>query len=406
MFNFVDARALFEISLLFSGLMTAVFLVIARGAGAVVNGLKAFAYAYAAYCIFGVLLLLRGTLPDFVTIVIADMALALAILLIYDGMSQLNGLRRQWHFYQHYVCWCLAGFILFTFAVPSFSGRMTVVMLCMLIVFGMTLSVLRDRPVKDWQAGEWIVAVSLLVSIFAGLMRAIESLLQQLAIAETSIFAYQGSQALYLLVNLLAIVFIGMGLIVLSQDRLRTDLENIAAQDALTGVQSRRLILQLLDKLLSSVSRQGMPLAILMIDIDHFKQVNDQYGHRAGDEVLVSVVRTLERNIRKDAFIGRYGGEEFLLLLPDTDVRQLEFITERLRQLVARNSYDYRGQMIQVTISIGAIVVTRDNVSAHEDPLLLADKALYVAKKQGRNCVVIHDDAESNISQQQELRAS
>lgn len=405
MINFLDARALFEISLLFSVLMTAVLFVIARGTGDVVNGLKAFALSYAAYSMFAFLLFLRGTLPDFITIVIADMALALAILLIYDGMVQLNGLRRRWHFYQHYLCWCLAGFILFTFVMPSFNGRMTVVMLSMLIVFNMTLSVLRDRPVKVWQAGEWIVTVSLLVSVFAGLLRGLESLLHQFDIAETSIFAYQGSQAFYLLVNLLALVFIAMGLIVLSQDRLRADLEKIAAQDSLTGVQSRRLILQLLDKLLASVGRQGMPLAILMVDIDHFKQVNDQHGHRAGDEVLVSVVRTLERNIRKDAFIGRYGGEEFLLLLPDTDARQLELITERLRQLVARSSYDYRGQMVRVTISIGAMVVSKDNVSECDDPIMLADKALYAAKKQGRDCVVIYGESNTN-AQQQELRAS
>jgi len=405
MINFLDARALFEISLLFSVLMTIVFFVIARGAGAVVYGLKAFAYAYAAYCVFGGLLLMRGLLPDFVTIVIADMALALAILLIYDGMVRVNGLRQRWHFYQYYLCWCLAGFILFTFVMPSFSGRMMVVMLCMLIVFSMTLSVLRDRPVKSWQAGEWIVALSLLVSIFAGLLRGTESLLHQFDITETSIFTYQGTQAMYLLINLLAIVFIALGLIVLSQDRLRADLENIAAQDALTGVQSRRLILQMLDKLLASVSRQGMPLAILMVDIDHFKQVNDQYGHLAGDEVLVSVVRALERNIRKDAFIGRYGGEEFLILLPDTDVQQLEMIAERLRQLVERTRYDYRGQIIQVTISIGAMVVTKDNVSECEDPLLLADKALYTAKKQGRDCVVIYGESKINASHQA-LRAS
>ncbi|MDX1573031.1 MAG: diguanylate cyclase [Methylophaga sp.] len=405
MINFLDARALFEISLLFSVLMSLVFFVIARGAGYVVNGLKAFAYAYAAYCVFGGLLLLRGILPDFVTIVIADMALALAILLIYDGMSQLNGLRRRWHFYQHYLCWCLAGFIMFTFVVPSFRGRMTVVLLCMLIVFTMTLTVLRDRSVKNWQAGEWIVASSLLVSIFAGLLRSFESMLHQLAIAETSIFAYQGSQALYLLINLMAIVFIAMGLIVLSQDRLRADLENIAAQDALTGVQSRRLIMQLLDKLLASVSRQGMPLAVLMVDIDYFKSVNDQYGHRAGDEVLVSVVRTLERNIRKDAFIGRYGGEEFLLLLPDTDLWQLESIADRLRQSVACSSYNYRGNLIQVTISIGAIVVDKHNVNVLEDPLMLADRALYAAKKQGRDCFVIYGENKIN-AQQQELRAS
>ena len=105
MINFLDARALFEISLLFSVLMTAVLFVIARGTGDVVNGLKAFALSYAAYSMFAFLLFLRGTLPDFITIVIADMALALAILLIYDGMVQLNGLRRRWHFYQHYLCW-------------------------------------------------------------------------------------------------------------------------------------------------------------------------------------------------------------------------------------------------------------------------------------------------------------
>ena len=405
MSNFLDPKALFEISLLFSILMSAVFFLIARGASAVIIGLKAFAYAYAAYSVFGVLLMLRGTLPDFITIVIADVALALSILLIYDGITQLNGVRRPWHFYQHYFCWSLAGFILFTFVIPSFHGRMSIVLLCMLVVFTMAIGVLRDRSFCEWQAGEWIISTSLLVSIVAGLLRVVESVTMQLSIGELSALMIQGNQAIYLLVSLLTMVFTGMGLIMLSQDRLRVDLENIAAQDCLTGVQSRRLILQLMDKLLASVGRQGMPLAIVMVDIDHFKQVNDKYGHRAGDEVLVSVVRTLERNIRKDAFIGRYGGEEFVLLLPDTDSQQLQQAAERLRELVERSGYDYRGQAIKVTVSIGAMVVSKDNFTRHEDPLLLADKALYAAKKQGRNCVVIYGESEY-LSQTEELRAS
>ncbi|MDT8310289.1 MAG: GGDEF domain-containing protein [Methylophaga sp.] len=110
-----------------------------------------------------------------------------------------------------------------------------------------------------------------------------------------------------------------------------------------------------------------MPLAVLMVDIDHFELVNEQYGHRAVDQVLVSVVRTLELYIRKDAFIGRY---------------------------------DYRGQIIKAIISIGATVVTKDKTREYDDPLMLADKAWYAAKKQGRDCVVIYGEPNITASQQ------
>ena len=125
-------------------------------------------------------------------------------------------------------------------------------------------------------------------------------------------------------------------------------------------------VFDLLDRLQAALARawreQGK-FALLYLDLDKFKQVNDQYGHRAGDEVLVSVVRTLERNIRKDAFIGRYGGEEFLLLLPDTDARQLELIAERLRQLVARSALPVSVRTLVACALVGLVVMV--NVPAH-----------------------------------------
>lgn len=111
------------------------------------------------------------------------------------------------------------------------------------------------------------------------------------------------------------------------------------------------------------------------------------------------MLQTLEHNIRKDAFIGRYDGEQFLVLLPDTNILQRSLIAERLRRSAAQNHYDYRGQFIAVTISIGAMVVTKDNISAYDDPLILADKALYAAKRLGRNRVVIHEDTQPNSRQ-------
>lgn len=157
-----------------------------------------------------------------------------------------------------------------------------------------------------------------------------------------------------------------------------------AMRDALTGVWTRRAILEILETELSRASGKAGATGVLLLDLDHFKSVNDTYGHLAGDQVLAESVRRLSRQLRSYDSIGRYGGEEFLVVAPGCDEEQLCALAERLRSAIESEPMRAGQHEIAVTLSIGvAIASTVDAPAAIaiED----ADVALYAAKKAGRN---------------------
>ena len=160
-----------------------------------------------------------------------------------------------------------------------------------------------------------------------------------------------------------------------------------AATDPLTGLSNRRHIEPQLEGETARAMRHRAPFSLLMADLDHFKRVNDQYGHDAGDEVLREVARRLKDLLRTEDRPARWGGEEFLVLLTDTDVEQAGIVAEKIRAGIADTPIEVNGQAIDMTISIG--------VAAHHDesdPLDLirrADQALYRAKDAGRNRVCV-----------------
>jgi diguanylate cyclase (GGDEF)-like protein len=395
MTELLDATTLFVLTALFSGLITVVFFAIHRGVHGVVSGVLSFAWAYGFFTLFATLLLLRGFVHPVFSVVIADTGLSLALLMIADGVCRLANQPVNSLFYRWYLTFCLLAFSWFTLIMPSFTGRILVNVVSIVLVFGWILQILWRRGIANWRLGEWILAVSLLVSVLAALGRAV--LLQQMPAlpADVSILSYHGPQSHYLMVNLLCTVFIAFGLIVMTQDRLKSDLERLASYDALTGVLTRRVILNLLDKSLAKVARTGRPLAVMMLDLDHFKRINDKYGHRMGDRVLADVISTVESALRKDTYIGRYGGEEFLVLMPDTSYEQLQEVSDRIRHVVAASPISLQAESINCTISIGALIIDSRSVESLQDPVTLADKALYQAKVQGRNQVVIAQSTSS-----------
>lgn len=163
-------------------------------------------------------------------------------------------------------------------------------------------------------------------------------------------------------------------------------LRRTAEVDALTGAVNRRAIDQALMRKFLEAERSHRPLSVLFVDLDHFKDVNDRYGHACGDECLRQVAQTLRQAIGEQDLLGRYGGEEFVAVLPGRDAAEAQQIGEALRLAVQRCAIDWEGTRIALSVSVG--VATRH---AHEtDPgatLARADKALYAAKRYGRNCV-------------------
>ena len=175
------------------------------------------------------------------------------------------------------------------------------------------------------------------------------------------------------------------------QDRLEESYRRciaLALTDPLTGLYDRAYLNRHLDELLRRVHQDGINAAILMFDIDHFKQVNDTHGHDAGDDVLIELAARTMNCVRSVDLVARHGGEEFVVVMPETDLTIASAVAERLRAAVAREPFTVRasGQKLSVTISIGVTTAAADD--DRERILKRADIALYTAKNQGRNRVV------------------
>ena len=154
----------------------------------------------------------------------------------------------------------------------------------------------------------------------------------------------------------------------------------------MTGLYNRRYLDDYVERELARAARSSQPLAFLMLDIDHFKQFNDRYGHQAGDEVLLQVSQLLQQQIRSSDLVCRQGGEEFVVVIPDLQSADAIAKADAIRQQIALYPFDIAGQQLGVTVSIGVawFPVAGETL---EEILKQADSALYLAKQQGRNCV-------------------
>ena len=162
--------------------------------------------------------------------------------------------------------------------------------------------------------------------------------------------------------------------------------ERLSSTDALTGIANRRHLQQRLADELARCQKVGLPLSIVLIDVDHFKPINDHHGHQAGDAVLVEIAQRLQVGLRQEDVPGRWGGEEFLIVLPGLGGERARAVAERLRERVAAAPFVWAGQAIAVTISVGVDEIA---VSDSIDTLVSrADLRLYEAKSGGRNRVV------------------
>ncbi|UJA20391.1 diguanylate cyclase [Thermoleophilia bacterium SCSIO 60948] len=164
--------------------------------------------------------------------------------------------------------------------------------------------------------------------------------------------------------------------------------ETRAATDGLTGLANKRSCIEALRRMVAQAGRTVTPLSAIIADIDHFKQVNDRFGHDVGDEALSAVAQTLEAGVRASDFVGRYGGEEFLILLPDTDPSVAAGVAEKLRLAITRLDIPALGPSLSASFGVAAIP---DHASEGDTLVRHADRALYAAKRGGRNRVEIAD---------------
>jgi len=182
----------------------------------------------------------------------------------------------------------------------------------------------------------------------------------------------------------LIIILIFMARINRQRKKLNDRLHKIANTDPLTGINNRRNFFTLVNSYLAMTERDKPNASVLMLDLDKFKNINDQYGHDIGDEALKTTSRLISNYIRKGDVLARFGGEEFIVFLPDTNVNQANIVAEKIRCAIEKHKFI---ENIFITISIGLSAVESDIDSAIKN----ADIALYQAKNQGRNCIQVHN---------------
>jgi diguanylate cyclase (GGDEF)-like protein len=338
------------------------------------------AAALAAYAVSNVLFALREHLPPFATVGIGNTLYSVSLTLMLVAIRRFQGAPQ--------VLWqnllpVLLGLLLFGLLVDVFPLRATAVGVLFSVQLAFNLRALGDpaHPVRG--RGRYILVVSFSLLMVVLLARALAIGSGWLVV--DSVSSSNPYQAGLFVVALCAVMSIALGFVYMTMERAERQNYELAMRDMLTELENRRAINEELDRAVARARRHGELLGLLMIDIDHFKRVNDSFGHQAGDVVLRAVARTLRARLRTQDAMGRFGGEEFLAVLPETGLEGALTVAEALRAAVEATPIRWGAQEIAVTISVGVRAGPVTGADTSDTLVGAADAAMYRAKQAGRN---------------------
>ncbi|QPK65056.1 GGDEF domain-containing protein [Methylomonas sp. LL1] len=291
-----------------------------------------------------------------------------------------------------YIPWLMAGLafyqnIWFAVLYPDIHSRAIANSLLLCLINAASARALFMRLEQPLRTAYWFTGASF--ALLAGLFLVRAIFIFMLPANSYGLYSRIPLNPASFFIGSMAQMCIVFGFVLMLNYRLAADHQKMAATDALTGVMNRRSLEQEAARLLARCSRTGEPLAIMMIDVDHFKSINDRYGHQVGDEVLKRLTAIAQQSIRGDDYLARYGGEEFCILLPASLEKDACILADRLRQAFATTLIEFGGEVLCSTISIGIA----DSVHAgleFSSLVVAADKAMYRAKRDGRNRVIMH----------------
>ena len=326
---------------------------------------------------------LRGIVPDLISVTVANTLTMGANLLFYRALRKFRG--RPLEDPLGFAALVATTILIFVFSalVPNFAARVVIVSFISALFFARNaLELGGEMPAevqisrRFMQAVYWSVTAMLTVRVVANV-----------ASPASDLMIPSLTQAAYFLAVQLLVTAGSFGMFWMEIQYLHLELTRQAARDSLTGMLNRRSFLVEFERELARVRRGGTVLSVAMLDLDHFKRLNDLHGHPAGDEVLRSVAARMQESIRQPDILGRYGGEEFALLMPDTDADMAMRVAERIRLAVQMGGVEWNGQRLSITLSGGIAAFAVHGVTA--DALIAAsDAALYEAKRAGRNRIL------------------
>lgn len=335
--------------------------------------------AFAGMCAVGVLCTLNQQTNDGFFVALANVLLSGAFSLMLGGVYRLQGNKpvRLWAWWPVLVIGAL-------FAVlPSQSALRSALLLTLL---GFQIALLGWTIAQQWHAagkGECFLLV--------GVSLAMASLLTYAGSAWAGPWGFPFSSAsapVIFSLACVAMVVSSFGFLVMLKERAEACHIALAFTDDLTGLYNRRYVRHALEQQIVQARRRPQPLSLLLVDVDFFKHINDAHGHLCGDQVLQELAACLKAQLRAGDIVGRWGGEEFMVILPHTDAAGAKALAERVRTAVQKNRFVISDDKVHsITVSVGLHSLNCGVLTDGKNMVAAADKALYLAKGSGRNCV-------------------
>lgn len=372
----IDARTVILLAGIMGGVMSVVLFFMRRNYPQTILGLGEWATASALIFCSTLLLGARGAIPDLFSVVAGNMLLLAGLALFHVGSQRFLGRppwTRQW---AALIVASLPVMVWYTDVEPHYGIRVLLMSLLMILLTAAHAGTIMRHGMRS--LATFLCVAALLMQTVAQAVRFFSVFG---ATPDSSLFILSPAQTYLVSTYAACMLLLGIGVVLMATDKLRAEFEHLASHDSLTGALTRRALIDACEQELERGRRKQRDMSLLMMDLDHFKEVNDRHGHLVGDRVLTGFVARVIALLRRPDRFGRFGGEEFVALLPETSLQEALIVAERIRAEVAAGS----GQP-SCTVSIGVAVSRPDDASL--DVLLArADAALYHAKAAGRNCV-------------------
>ncbi|MBY0408606.1 MAG: GGDEF domain-containing protein [Burkholderiaceae bacterium] len=348
-----------------------------------IPGLRWWVCSFLCTTVFCASLLARADEFEWASVVISQLAVAVAGYLCLLGSRAYVGRPAASHIYAGIGLVALvAASLYFTLVDPKPGARFVLIGLFSGVCFVLSARTLRGVGTQQTPVRYLVAALLGLHGLFI-LLRPIAF---KVMVPQGDAGLASTLSSLVVLEGTVAMVLMGFGVVMLTNEFITNELRHLAEVDPLTAVFNRRAVLSLLDKSISNAQRSQVPLPVLVLDLDHFKLINDTYGHQGGDEALRHFVRIAQQCLRKEDVIGRIGGEEFAVFLPNADGEGALALAQRLRGLLAATPLlTASARPVTMTVSIG--VTLSESGDTPEIALQRADAAMYLAKQRGRNRV-------------------
>ncbi len=335
---------------------------------------------------------MRPEIPEVFSVFAANILIGSSAAIFYLAIACFKEIRSNNFTVVGLLLFFLLTFAFFTFVQPNFAARSMLTAFSAAAITFFCSYILLFRPKQIPAKSEWVMGIGFLAISITALVRFFSFLFP---INEQSVDLFSPNLFHGFIFGLffLSILILTFSFSLMINDKFMEEIMRLATLDSLTETYNRAAMETLSVNEIERAKRYEFPMSFLLLDLDHFKKVNDNYGHQVGDQTLKKVVEITINELRQHDILGRFGGEEFTVLLPDTDLISAKIVAERIRKTVSETEFFAGTSIFRITVSIG-LATFHHETDDFQELLRRADLGLYKAKQTGRNQVVaVLDDS-------------